>query len=393
MRVLLYTFGSRGDIEPLLALAIALRERGGEAVFCAPPDFADLLAGNGMEHVPTGPSVHELVHVRKATHKDAPALAAELVATQFGTLQTAERCNAVVGTGLMPAGMRSVADLVGIPYICAVLTPHVLPSPHHRPLPRPGKPFPEGLTDNARLWELDAEKVQVLYGPALNEHRARFGLDPVTDVRDHTFTDTPWLAVDPVLSPWPPAPNITPIQTGAWITEDRRPLAPELDDFLAAGPAPVYAGFGSVTAPQDAARTAVEAIRRHGHRIVLGSGWAGLTSTDADCFVVGEVNQQALFSRVAAIIHHGGAGTTTTAAAAGVPQVVVPQIVDQPHFAGRVAALGIGVAHDGPAPTVNTLAEALRLVLQPEMRTRANALAPTITTDGAGTAATMLLDA
>ena len=183
---MLYTFGSRGDIEPLLALAIALRDRGAEAVFCAPPDFADLLAANGMEHVPTGPSVHELVHVRKATHADAPALAAELVATQFGTLRTAERCDAIIGTGLMPAGMRSVAELVGIPYICAVLTPHVLPSPHHRPLPRPGKPFPGGLTDNARLWELDAEKVQVLYGPALNEHRARAGLDAVTDVRDHT---------------------------------------------------------------------------------------------------------------------------------------------------------------------------------------------------------------
>lgn len=393
MRVLLYTFGSRGDIEPLLALAIALRERGADAVFCAPPDFAELLAAHDMDHIPTGPSVHELVHVRKATHADAPALAAELVATQFGTLRTAQWCDAIVGTGLMPAGMRSVAELAGIPYICAVLTPHVLPSPHHRPLPRPGKPFPEGLTDNARLWELDAEKVQVLYGPAVNEHRAKAGLEPVPDVRDHTFTDTPWLAVDPVLSPWPPAPNIHPVQTGAWITPDHRPLPGDLQAFLDDGPEPVYAGFGSVTAPENAARTAIEAIRSHGRRIVLGSGWAGLTSTDADCFVVGEVNQQALFGRVAAVIHHGGAGTTTTAAAAGVPQVVVPQIVDQPYFARRVAELGVGAAHDGPAPTVNTLAEALTLVLHPEMRVRASALARTIDTDGASTAAEMLLNA
>ena len=111
-----------------------------------------------------------------------------------------------------------------------------------------------------------------------------------------------------------------------------------------------------------------------------------------DCFAVGEVNQQALFRRVAAVVHHGGAGTTTTATRAGAPQVVVPQAVDQPYWAGRVADLGIGAAHDGPVPAVESLSAALTAALTPETGARAAAVAGTIRTDGAAVAATLLLD-
>ncbi|MCF6388426.1 glycosyltransferase [Mycobacterium sp. MBM] len=393
MRALLYTFGSRGDVEPLLALALALQRQGVQALVCAPPDFAGLLAAAGVPMLPTGPSVRQLVHIRRATHKDAPDLAATLVAGQFGLLDTAAGCDGIVATGLMPAGMRSVAELHGVPYRCVMFTPQVLPSPDYRPLPRPGTPFPEGETDTRVLWDLDAEKVDALYGPALNEHRKAKGLPPVDNVRDHTFTDTPWLATDPVLSPLHHHPGYDVLQTGAWIVPDTRPLPPDLTAFLDAGSPPVYVGFGSVTAPADAAGVAIEAIRQHNRRVLIGSGWAGLTTTDSDCFVIGEVNHQALFGRVAAVVHHGGAGTTTAAARAGTPQVVIPQIADQPYWAARVADLGIGVAHDGPTPTVNSLAAALRLVLTPDTRTRAIAVAGAVRTDGAAAAATKLLQA
>jgi vancomycin aglycone glucosyltransferase len=92
-------------------------------------------------------------------------------------------------------------------------------------------------------------------------------------------------------------------------------------------------------------------------------------------------------------VHHGGSGTTTTATRAGAPQVVVPQLVDQPYWADRVADLGIGAAHDGPAPTTESLSAALRTVLTPETRARATAVAGTIRTDGATVAATPLFDA
>ena len=106
---------------------------------------------------------------------------------------------------------------------------------------------------------------------------------------------------------------------------------------------------------------------------------------------IGEVNLQELVKRVTAVVHHGGAGTTTTAARAGVPQVVVPQIADQPYWASRVAALGIGAAHDGPSPSVDSLSAALREALAPETRARAAATAERIRTDGATVAAKLLI--
>ena len=119
-----------------------------------------------------------------------------------------------------------------------------------------------------------------------------------------------------------------------------------MQSFLDAGPPPVYVGFGSMPMQslQDATRAAVEAIRAQGRRTLVSHGWADLSPTDDrdDCFALGDVNHQALFRRVAAVVHHGGAGTTTAAASAGAPQVVVPQIADQPYWAGRIAALGIG---------------------------------------------------
>lgn len=120
----------------------------------------------------------------------------------------------------------------------------------------------------------------------------------------------------------------------------------------------------------------------------------GLGAADAgdDCFVVGESNHQALFRRVAAVVHHGGAGTTTTATWAGAPQVIVAQGGDQPYFAERVSALGIGAAHDGPVPAFASLSAALAKALAPETRERAAAVAAGFRTDGAETAARMLLD-
>jgi vancomycin aglycone glucosyltransferase len=399
MRVLLSTWGSRGDVGPVLALAVRLQGLGAKARVCAPPDFAELAARVGVEMVPAGLPVRAQVHGtngnRPLTPADAPRVAAALVAAQFDTVgAAAERCDAVVATGLMPAGVRSVAEKRGIPYVLAALQPGSFPSPNQKPLPRPGKPFPPGETDNRVLWDIDAERVNALYREPLNAHRAALGLAPVDNVRDHVFTDRPWLAADPTLAPWPGSPYLDAIQMGAWILPDARPLPVDLERFLDAGESPVFISMGSVRAPADVAKVAIEAIRAHGRRVVVGSGWADLAAIDDedDCFVVGEVNHQALFPRVAAVVHHGGAGTTTTAARAGAPQVVVPQIADQPYWAGRVADLGIGAAHDGSTPTMDSLSAALATALAPEIRARATTVSGMIRTDGTTVAAKLLLD-
>jgi vancomycin aglycone glucosyltransferase len=239
--------------------------------------------------------------------------------------------------------------------------------------------------------------MNALFGGAVNTHRTSIGLPALDNVRDHVLTHRPWLASDPVLSPWRPTDLIDVVQTGAWIMPDTRPLPAELEAFLEEGDPPVYVGFGSMAmhTAEDPARAVIEAIRAQGRRVVLARGWANLGPIDNrdDCFAVGEVNQQALFARVAAVVHHGGAGTTTAAACAGAPQVVVPQVADQPYWASRVTELGIGMAHEGRIPRAESLLTPLRTALAPETRECAAAIAKTVRSDGAMVAAKMLLGA
>jgi vancomycin aglycone glucosyltransferase len=398
VRVLLSTYDSRGGVEPLVGLAVRLRELGAEVLMCAPPDCAERLAEAGVPLVPFGPPVHELVHgARPPTPADVPRRIVEVSAAAFDKVgAAAEGCGAVVASGVMPAvaASRSVAEKLGIRSVSVSYCPVFLPSPHQRPFPLPGRPLPPEVTDPQVLNDLDIQGYNELYGPALNAHRASAGLPPVSNVRDFGLGGDSWLAADPVLAPWPEGAAPGVVQTGAWMVPDERPLPAGLEAFLAAGPPPVYVGFGSMRAPEGAARAAIEAIRGHGRRVIVGRGWAGLALIDDrdDCFAVGEVNQQALFGRVAAVVHHGGAGTTTTAARAGAPQVVVPQWGDQPYFAGRVADLGIGAAHAVAPPTAGSLSAALATALARGTRSRAIAVASTIRTDGALVAARLLLD-
>ncbi|MDX2729555.1 MULTISPECIES: glycosyltransferase [unclassified Streptomyces] len=402
MRVLLSTYGSRGDVEPLVGLAVQLRALGAEVRVCAPPDedFTKRLADVGVPMVPVGRSARALTTASPPpSSANLPRRAAELIASQFAAVTAAaEGCDVLVATGAMPAaaGARSVAEKLGIRSVSVTFQQLTLPSPHHPPLAYPGRPFPPDVTDNRVLWDLDVQHIDALFGEALNVNRASVGLPPVSNVRDYVIGDRPWLATDPTLDPWQETPDLDVVQTGAWILPDERPLPDGLEAFLGDGEPPVYVGFGSMAmhASEDVAQVAVEAVRAQGRRVLASRGWAGLALTDDqdDCFVVGEVNQQALFGRVAAVVHHGGAGTTTTAARAGAPQVVVPQLADQPYWAGRVAGLGIGAAHDGPAPTAESLSAALTTALTPETRARARAVAGAIRTDGATVAAKLLLD-
>ncbi|XKJ41501.1 glycosyltransferase [Streptomyces sp. 147326] len=400
--MLLSTYGSRGSVEPMAGLAVALRELGAEVRVCAPPDaeFVERLAGVGVEMVPAGQPVRPMVH--SVTPGSAVGLAqrvADLMGAQFETVAAAAvGCDALVATGPLPAvtGARSVAEKLGIRYVHASHQPVALPSPYRRPPARRGRPLPPGVSDNRALWELDARIANEMFGEELNGRRAAFGLPPVENVRDYAFTDQPWLATDPVLDPWRTT-DLDVVQTGAWTRPDERPLPAGLEAFLEAGAPPVYVGLGStpIGAPEDFARTAVAAVRAQGRRVVLARGWAGLDLVDDqdDCFVVGEVNQQALFRRAAAVVHHGSAGTTATATGSGTPQVVVPQGGDAPYWGGRITDLGIGTAHDGPAPTTESLSLALEAALEPETGARATAVAATIRKDGATVAAKLLLDA
>jgi vancomycin aglycone glucosyltransferase len=396
VRVVLSTYGSRGDVEPVVALAVELRKLGAEVRVCAPPDevLAELLARAGVPVTPVGPRMGSMV--RPSTASGTSQRVSEFAAMFDTVAEVAEGSDLVLATGFAYFGSRSAAEKLGIPYVYVTFCPFLLPTPHRAPpLLMPGETFPPGVTDNRVLWELNAKQFNEMHGEALNAHRASVGLPPVDDVRTFTFTEHPWLATDPTLGPWQETSDLNVVHTSAWILPDERPLPADLTAFLDAGEPPVYVGFGSMRhISADMAGVVIEAIRGQGRRALVGRGWAnlGLIDDRDDCFVVGEVNQQELFRRVAVVVHHGGAGTTTTAARAGSPQVVVPQAGDQSYWAGRVADLGIGAAHDGPIPTTESLSVALKTALSSETRARANAVAATIRTDGAAVAAKLLLE-
>jgi vancomycin aglycone glucosyltransferase len=403
MRILFSTIGSRGDVQPVVALASHLKELGHEVRVCVPPDFREWIESLGIPVIPIGPEVRAFAASRGTATRPGKLLTVEerrqmveaTVETQFKILTpAAQQCDVIVAATALQVAARSVAQKIGIPYVFAAYAPVVLPSLHHAPPPMP--PLPGQVSplsnNNSELWEQNATRFNDLFGAAVNAHRASLGLAEITDVRSHMMTDQPWLAADPTLGPWPDPSDSRVFQTGAWILPDVRPLSRDLETFLDSGDPPIYFGFGSTRAPEEAGPVAVHAARTVGRRAIISRGWfdEALVQNERDCLSIGEVNVSALFPRVAAVVHHGGAGTTTAAAIAGVPQLVIPNHYDQHYWAQRVQTLGIGMAHAPSAPTRDSLATALGQILQPDVSGRARSLAGGVRRDGVRIAAERL---
>ncbi|HSQ31813.1 MAG TPA: glycosyltransferase [Gemmatimonadaceae bacterium] len=399
MRILLSTIGSRGDVQPLVALASELRALGQEVRLCVPPDFREWIESLGMAVTPIGPELRSTGKVRPSTALPTPEQRQQMmegtVATQFETITTAARdCDLIVGATALQVAAPSVAERMDIPYVFAAYCAVVLPSPHHAPpvLAMRGDAPAPAMTDYSELWVADAQRWNDTWGALLNSRRARLGLPAVSDVRRHILTTRPWLAAEATLSPWPDPTDEAVFQPGAWILPDERPLSREIESFLDAGEPPVYFGFGSNRAPEDLSRVMIESARALGRRVIVSRGWADLSpiDDDADCLSIGETNLQTLFRRVATVVHHGGAGTTTAAARAGAPQIVIPQHYDQHYWAHRVEQLGIGVAHAPGTPSTVSLTNALEHALDSEVATRALSVAGEVRVDGARVAAERL---
>jgi vancomycin aglycone glucosyltransferase len=359
MRVVIAAEGTRGDVYPMLALARSLLAAGHTVRLCAPPDFAAEVRATGAEFVSLQSEVRAFISASApAIHGGAVAMMREMgrwgalsLATQFSVLPDAVAgSDFVIGAGTIIGG-ASAAERHGVPYRAVVYTPAVLPSAEHTPCVWPLQLRSRRL--NRALWWLAGGGLELALRRPLNRARASIGLAPVRAVLPHILSPRPLLAVD---RPLAPAPSDCPVEV-----EQVRCLHPEtggslpekLESFLAAGPPPVYFGFGSMPDPDPRATTRrlLAAVESLGCRAIVSAGWAGLGEgpLPEGVIAIGAVDHASLFPRMAAVVHHGGSGTTHSAARAGVPQLVVPHVLDQFWFARRVVELGVGVAAPRPA--------------------------------------------
>jgi vancomycin aglycone glucosyltransferase len=410
MQVLLSSIGSRGDVQPLVALALELQALGHKARLCVAPNFKEWIESYGLECTPIGPDLKKMTGGTVPGKPVLPPkeqlqqLAVQTVRMQFQVITEAVRgCDLAVAAGALQIALRSVAETQKIPYVFAAYCPTVLPSSKYPPpshgdaAQKMGGHHPYSLpeTENEQLWKENEQEFNERFGATLNEERAKAGLGPVESVQRYMFTDRPWLVADPAIAPVFPADGMQVVQTGAWMLSGEWPLPDDLEEFLASGPPAIYLGFGSMRASDQTGRVLVESARALGLRSILSQGWAGLTPDDMgdDCLSIGEVDHAKLFPRVAAIVHHGGAGTTASAARAGRAQVIIPHNYDQFYWAHRVQELGVGIS--GPLRddlTEEALVQALRECLRPEVTTRAQALAGRMELQGARIAAERLTD-
>ena len=378
MHIVLCADGSRGDLQPMIELATALAAAGHDAKLCGPPDFANAAAARGVAYASIGASFRDML-VERAGLIDQSAYAVIREMVTYLREHLAERVVRLVehtrGADLVVAAggelaAASAAECNRVPYRFVVYCPAMLPSREHAPAFVPWQGLPAPI--NRVLWPLVIGPISFAAGRVLAPARRSLGLPARRNWFRHVLGERPLLAADPLLARVPADVPFRVDQTAALHPWQDEPLPPKLTSFLAAGAPPVYVGFGSMpdAKPDATTHLIVEAVARAGCRAVISAGWAELGggALPEGVFVTGSVPHAALFARCAAVVHHGGAGTTTTAARAGVPQVVVPHVVDQFYWARRVHALGIAPPHiPRPKLTASALAESLEAVIGNEL--------------------------
>ncbi|MEU4745099.1 glycosyltransferase [Actinosynnema sp. NPDC023658] len=402
VRVSVLTAGSRGDVEPFLALGGRLRAVGHAVRLVTHREFELVVRAAGLDFVElpgdpkatlAGPEGQALLAARSPValvRRLREVVGPELRGSLTAAVEACRDADVVVYSTLVAFG-PTVAEYLDVPVVAA----HLSPNTPTRAFPMTALPKPVPAVLNHATWRFSEALLWRAFRPLLNDQRADLGLPPLPRRTPPPHGRAPRLygfspAVVPPPRDWTPIDHVT----GYWFTDTDTVLPPALTDFLDAGEPPVYLGFGSMRDPDPSAATdlLLTAARRVGRRAVLLSGWSGLHQADTsdDVLVVDDVAHRALFPRCAAAVHHGGAGTTAAAVLAGVPSVVVPFFADQFFWGRRVTELGVGTAT--PARdrlTADVLADALRTALS---RARpARALGDRVAAeDGPGAAVTML---
>jgi sterol 3beta-glucosyltransferase len=384
--------GSRGDAAPYTGLGHRLAEAGHEVTLVTHARFEPLVAGSGVRFhaLPVDPRA-ELESPRgRGLHRSAGGvgkllrvvdLARRLVGRMTEDLLAAARDAEVLllSASLAPLG-HAIAEGLRVPSMGVYLQPLAGTRQFAPPVLGGGS---WGGAANRLAGHGVGLAVEHVFAATVPGVRARLGLPPVrTGAARRARERQGWPVhhgFSPSVVPRPADWRAGLTAGGYWWPYDTGSRLPDrLEEFLDAGPAPVFVGLGSATVP-DAARLGaqvVAALRRAGLRGVIQRGWAGLAATGEDMLTVGDVPHALLFPRMAAVVHHAGAGTTAAGLRAGVPAVPVPVQFDAGFWSARLVALG--VAPDAVPLrrlTVDALASALvRATREPAYRERARSL-------------------
>lgn len=343
MKIVLATFGSLGDVQPMLALSLALKSAGHDVLLAAPPEKEEWVRQLGCPFQPLGDNITAFID----TMKDAHSLRSAIYFTRYLRKEFLRQfhlfpkiiagADLVVGASLVGA-LSSVAESMGIPYRFVVFCPSMLPSGHH---PSPVCKH-QGFTKyyNRMTWRIGTIFNRFSLTPLVNEGRKQLGLRPIKDGWLNILGRRIIVASDKAIATVPPDVEPAFAQTGYLHLDQPDIQLEELETFLNAGPPPIYAGFGSMPKKVqiDIVSMIIQAARSVGSRVVISKFWKEPSefSRSRDVFFISKYPHLKLFPRMAGVIHHGGAGTIAASAASGVPQIVVPHLLDQYYWGHRV---------------------------------------------------------
>lgn len=394
MKVVILTVGSRGDVEPYLALAIGLQRAGHEVTIAAPAAYAEWIHSFGVKSAVTRFDAGELMARRQrkepgsgsrnpwGTDKEASGIVRDYAAAARGA-------DLILQTGIAWGGIE-VARVNN----AAVAFAYPFPVTHTREFPVFHLNYRRSFGGTYNYWtHRVAQRIawRVLSN-VLTEWRSEHGLPKLRSLPE--MLDQVPARGAPTLYPFSPSilpkpadwPEIDHV-TGYWFLPAPTGWQPsrELEDFLASGPPPVLVGFGSMAGPNPERRTreVLRALELSGNRgIIVTGGGRALVRVDAPSSVlfIDSAPFSYLFPRTAAVVHHGGASTTATALRAGVPSIIMPVGFDQFAWADIIEKRGLGV-HAGMMTRLNAkrLGRAISRVVNDEtFRRRAAAVADQI---------------
>lgn len=389
MRIVIITIGTRGDVQPFVALGVGLKQAGHTVTICTSIRFQSFISEYGLNYAYMNDELLKLLDT------EAGRAAIESKGNPFFIWQ---QDMPIVGQMLDEAWTAAQAAEILIYHPKALAGYHIaqkLQIPGFvsllLPLYTPTSAFPSPIFATLKGgWynQLTYQLLPLLTAPYLhviNQWRQeRLGLKYYSwtekEILGSYGNSTPiFYAYSSHVIPRPNDWDSRTVVTGYWFLESSTNFVPppRLRDFLAAGNPPVCIDFGSMTDQNSKALTQMmlTALKDTGQRGILITGWGGMSNADLpdDVLQLEAVPHEWLFPQVAAVVHHGGAGTTAAALRAGVPHIIIPFLGDQPFWGQRVEALGVGTKPiSKKSLTAEKLADAMRVAVNDqEMRQRA----------------------